>query len=74
VSPSAVRCGYGLQSQFAPSGTESPSATRDHVRGTPDALVDEEVVDLDDDEQAVITQLSAIRPATGMRLVTRSAR
>jgi hypothetical protein len=29
VSPSAVSGGYGVQSQFVPRGTESPSATTD---------------------------------------------
>jgi hypothetical protein len=37
VSPSAVSGGYGRQWQFVPRGTESPSATMDHVCGEPDA-------------------------------------
>jgi hypothetical protein len=32
ISASALSRGYGLQSQFVPRGTESPSATIDHAR------------------------------------------
>jgi hypothetical protein len=43
MSPSALSGGYGVQWQCVPRGTESPSATMDHVFGAPDALVGEEV-------------------------------
>ena len=33
VRPVAVNGGYGVQLQLVPRGTESPSATIDHVRG-----------------------------------------
>jgi hypothetical protein len=72
-SPLAVRGGYGVQSQLVPRGTESPSATIDHVRDAPvvvvavveDAVVDE-VVAADSGDRlphAVATQQSATRPA-----------
>jgi len=41
VSPSALSDGYALQSQLVPRGTESPSATIDHVRGALGVLVEE---------------------------------
>jgi hypothetical protein len=49
-----VSGGYGRHRQFVPRGTESPNATTDHVLGAPYAVV----------EDAIATQLSAIRAAT----------
>jgi hypothetical protein len=45
MSPSALSGGYGVQSQLVPRGTESPSATIDHVRAAEEALVEAAVVD-----------------------------
>jgi hypothetical protein len=44
MSPSALNGGYGVQSQFVPRGTESPSATTDHVRDAEAAPVETAVV------------------------------
>jgi hypothetical protein len=60
-----VSGGYGVQSQFVPCGTESPSATTDHRRWCdepPDTLA-VEVVDVDA-EQPVRRQPSPARMTT----------
>ena len=72
VSPSALSCGYGEQSQLAPRGTESPSAVI--VRDGGELAVDEDVRLFV--EQAVATQLRRasvkivrpVRPGAILRL------
>lgn len=68
VRPSAVRGGYGRQSQLVPRGTESPSATIDQlleaVVVTAEVEAEVDVVDADRDaEHAVASAQSAIKPA-----------
>jgi len=60
MSPSALSGGYGVQSQFVPRGTESPSATTDHVR---DFVVEDEA-DSEDRPQPAATAVSTTTPAT----------
>jgi hypothetical protein len=63
MSPSALSGGYGVQSQFVPRGTESPSATTDHVRDALDVVVEDEA-DPEDRPQPAVTVVSTTTPAT----------
>src|SRR5262249_34114769 len=67
VRSSAVRGGYGLQSQFVPRGTESPRAVTDSgVAGAPTVEAVEAAADDSDDapEHADTTSPIATRPTS----------
>ena len=67
LKPSAVSAGYGRQSLFGPCGTESPSATIDHIRGAvvvPAPLVEDAVDPLDDLPHPAKAHTSTASPTT----------
>src|SRR5262249_35081665 len=74
ASPSALSGGYGLQSQFAPRGTESPRATIDHFRVAVLVVAEEVVVEVDVPPHADATPQNVIRATTALARRQRMAR
>ena len=74
ASPSALSGGYGLQSQFAPRGTESPRATIDHVRAAVLVVAEGVAVEVDVPPHAESTAQNVIRGTTAPARRQRMAR
>jgi hypothetical protein len=65
ASRSAMICGYGVQWQFVPHGTESPKVRIDHVREPTDAFHA-----CDDAGRAIAPLLTAIEAASQQRMLS----